>query len=304
MHMSITPPRDNLALRERYIGVTLNTDEFIKKLDEETDYYAILSILHYGLNRNMLEGEKTNCIDVICKYLDYAYGYNSVFAFCDRDNRNGDIRMEDNGEIRWVSYKRIQQKIAEKAFSMLCQKVWKDTYKDNQLKKAFYKPSWWDRIVCDERLLDKIIEFFSFQDNIPCKDTSDHSGILAIDFLYKLSTSAWKRNRDDMERTCTLLIKNRKHFIPILYALDELGFLAQNWRSLSLEDINLLKSLAWEINANKELETIEQLYVEGNPFAECYMVATQKIKMSGSFPQSEKEILEEYEKKAKSHAYY
>lgn len=221
-----------------------------KKLEETTDYKEIVSCLHYGLDEIMREDEGFSFSDTIKLYFDYSYGYDYYGSFSNRGEGMEDeviVPFEEQGRSVYKNRKSLRQEIAKKAFSILCQKFLKDKTNGNNFLNSNYKPSWWFTLLDEDNgILSKVIEFFSFDKNIPQKDTDSHAEKIVIDFLYKLSTSAWVINFYGYNNCPPIiLVKNRHHFIRFLWGIGELHFLIKNWALLSLEDVETIKKIAY-----------------------------------------------------------
>lgn len=237
----------NKILAGRDVVVNTSWDVWKKKLDETDDYNTIISYLHHGLNENMCLDKILYYSGIIKLYLNYSYGYNYYGSFLSGRKEDDEMfSFAEQGRKTSANRKSLRQEIAKKAFSVLCQKFLKDKTNGNYFLNSNYQPSWFSFLVDDDNgVLSTIIKFFSFDKNIPEKDTDSHVEKIVVDFLYKLSISAWKCNFYHKKYPPIILVKNRHHFIRFLWKIGELHFLIKNWTLLSLEDVETIRKIAY-----------------------------------------------------------
>ncbi|TSD03345.1 MAG: hypothetical protein Athens071416_26 [Parcubacteria group bacterium Athens0714_16] len=287
----------NEVLPGKKITNTSNRCIWRDTLNMSNEYKEILSLLHHGLDEDMYDDLGISFSDVIKLYFDYSYGYSNYSSFSSgtREDQN-EIDIDHEGKKVSISRQSLRQKIAMKAFSVLCQKFLKDNTRGNDFKEAYNEPSWWPYLIDVKEyiILSKAIEFFSFIRNIPRRSTDNHSWKIAIDFLYKLSTNAWVCNFSDYRHTPKILAKNREHFIKILWGLDELDFLQKNWDLLSLEDIETMKKLANSIKDHNGPVSFKNALLGGNKMATCFYMINVLLRESRIFPKTLQEQIDSW----------
>jgi hypothetical protein len=270
----------NKVLYNRTIYSCTLSREWREALCKAQNKSDILGLLHSGFDESMRYSSEYTYEDVVCLYLDYAYGYDNYSSF---------TTFSPNGN-RDSDQQHAKEEIAKKAFSMLCLKIFKDTTENSGHKNTdlYREPSWWSTIL-PEKILTKIVSFFSFHRNIPHTDVV-YPEINARDFLYKLSTSAWKApflsGGKWPKSVPKILIKNRKHFMKFLCNMGEARFFVSNWEFLSKEDFSLLKNLA-----GCPENVFEENLTSNNPVSEAYALVSQKIELSKTELPSEKTLI-------------
>lgn len=142
-------------------------------------------------------------------------------------------------------------KVSSKAFSSLCQWVFKNTAERNE-------PQSWFRDIVSAGVLPKLFQFLK-----NCSDTfwhnfdwngalSEHEKLILNNFLVELSLSAWKLPewsrypQDLLLRQHRLLRENRPEFLKILYHLGELERLWEYRGEITREDIEVLRGFAFQ----------------------------------------------------------
>ncbi|MCL5011994.1 MAG: hypothetical protein M1320_01065 [Patescibacteria group bacterium] len=281
----------NSVLSERVIGVAPSREEWIDRLNKANDVKTLVGLLHYGLDLDM-DGDISRS-DIICIYFDYAYGYNNSMSFSGKDSDPFAMRIIDLGfETRSsVNKDFLKQYVSAKAFDTLCKKFLK-----NRSRDSGEKPTWWDDVIYNQKIFEKILWFFEYSGNIPFRSSKPirHEESTAIEFLLKLSKAAWIAIAPS-KKISTSLIENRDHFIKILWSLDELDFLVEHWKSLSKEDFSTLKRLAENLKDYRGPVSLTDAFIEGNNMATCYQLIAKKAELSNwSFP-TRQEIIEKYE---------
>jgi len=281
----------NPLLAERKLENRITRDEWIRRVETEEQYKELLHLFHNGLDWDMVQGGGASQMDVLKKYFDGAHGYSNLDSFYHPHFHNERVQIPLNGKVREVSVCRAKMEVAQKAFSILCLKVLKDTQDENGFKKIRLKPSWWDIFPGNEDVFKRMLEFFSFAKNIPRKATS-HTELIATDFLYKLATSAWNQVSEEM--VSEAMVRNRDAFIEILWHLGELKFLSEYYMLLCREDIEKLEKLSESLKDYKnDPMSMEDAFLkgQGNGIVEYLFVIKQKIQLTGKEPPTRERVI-------------
>ncbi len=139
----------------------------------------------------------------------------------------------------------VGRKIVGKAFSVLCQRVFKNTAERD-------RPQSWFKGVVDERVLSALFGLLENHDYYFYEILSDHEKIILKDFLVELSLMAWRppswmrsHSSEAFSEQFELLGKNKEKFLNVLYRLGELEKLWGCRRELDWTDVAVLRKLAF-----------------------------------------------------------
>jgi hypothetical protein len=249
------------SLCNREIDFYISWQNWKEGMAKAQKAHEILGLLHYGFDIDTQGNEDQERI--IC-YLEIAYGYDSSRLFSLPSERRDE---EFHNIFGWCTKAEARAKVARKAWTMLCQKVFKNTEKGD-----FRNPSWWEIITRDPQLLDKILWFFSERDNIPRGiSLNEHNNQIAVDFLYTLAKYAWIRHSSRHsygDEPLSNFVDNRPRFIKILLYLGRLNFLALNWGRVTKKDLAVLEELALcedgKKSGEKKYKTISEAAISNN----------------------------------------
>lgn len=139
----------------------------------------------------------------------------------------------------------VGRRIVDKAFSVLCQRVFKNTAERDR------PPSWLKGIV-NERALSALFRLLENYDYYYYEILSDHEKIILKDFLVELSLMAWSspswmssHSSEVFSEQFELLGENKEKFLNILYRHGELGKLWGCRRGLDWTDVTILRKFAF-----------------------------------------------------------
>ena len=266
--------RERHPLCNRRIDFSLSWQECKEKLDKAEKASDIIEALHNGINAEVLDEDEFR--ECIFWYLEMAYGYNSIGLFSLPEDRRDETFHTIFGRC---TVSDARKKIAQKAWAMLCQKVFKNTG-----EKESTGPSWWWIVKDDPQILNKILWFFSEKDNIPSGIiyANEHNKRIASDFLYTIAQLAWINHLESGwgygESPLSHFVENRPKFIKILRHLGKLDFLAKknNWRSVTKEDLAVLEETAlFQDNSQDEgqkYKTVKEAAYAGSQAAQVLIV--------------------------------
>lgn len=223
--------------------------DWLVEWEKTDDEKMLLNLLHIGFDIQMRNEQEQRAR--IIWYLESAYAHNSRSSiFKEWDYYNTD-RLSLRGTL------------AQKAFSVLCQKLFRE---DDGC--GYQKSKWFDDIV-NEEILPKIFWFFRPQSAIPFD--KEHNSIVARKFLFELAQMGWRKPAVQSlngkislipENQKKLLEKYRPDFIWLLWQLDKLDFLWMQKEQITQEDVNALSDMAFaEANkfAERPYKRIEEL---------------------------------------------
>jgi len=245
--------------------------EIINKSEKGSD---IIEALRNGFDAKIYEQSELR--ERIFLYLEVAYGYNSIMLFSLPEDRMHETFHTIFGKCTASD---AREKIAQEAWAMLCQGVFKNTE-----KKEFTSPSWWWMVEQDSQILDKILWFSSEEDNIPSGTiyANDHNKRIAFDFLYTLAQLAWINHLENGwgygESPLPHFVENRPKFIKILGHLGKLDFLIKEWREVTKQDMRALEIFAFQGNGKEKLKTIDEAAVAGSQYARVLIVLRALLK--------------------------
>jgi len=261
-------------LYKKEIDFSFSWKEWKECFNKAQKVHEIVSLLHYGFDAEIYR-QANEFQERIFFYLEMAYGYKSIGLFSLPEERRNENFHTIFGECT-VSY--VRSKIAQKAWAMLCQKVFKNTEEGKSVN-----PSWWWIVRDDPQILDKIIWFFSEEDNIPSGifKSNGHNNRIALDFLYTLAKLAWIEHQDYrnyQESPLPHFVKNRPKFIKILGHLGKLNFLIEKWQDVTKRDLAILETLAFRDKDKNKFKTIEEAAVAGSQYARVLIVLRVLLK--------------------------
>lgn len=140
-----------------------------------------------------------------------------------------------------------RQKIAKKAFDVLCRNVFKDTSSNHQ------PPSWADYLIRHPERVKSVMWFFDPHErpyNIPYRNSTDHNEKIAIVFLRSFIELCWLERdsavfygtrRREIEE---FLLHYERTFIHQLRELGNLDLLWKHRRWLTEEHLEVLRKIA------------------------------------------------------------
>lgn len=254
--------RERHPLFNRQIDFTLTWQECREKIDKAVKASDIVEALHNGFDATIIDKDEFR--ERIFLYLEVANGYDSIYLFSSTAERRDEMLDSIFGRCTVSDAKK---KIAQKAWAMLCQKVFRNTE-----EREYANPSWWWIVKEDSQMIDKILWFFSEKDNIPRGFyVKEHNSRIAVDFLYTLAKLAWINHSDSrghFEPPLNHFVENRPKFIRILSYLEKLDFLLKNWERVTEDDLAVLEELALFGRNDKDegpkYKTVEEAAVGGS----------------------------------------
>ena len=211
-------------------------------------------------------------LERIVFYLEHAYDYSWGFSG-DEGNSLG--------------------KIAAKAFSTLCQKVFRD---DDDRARSMPK---WLRDVVNPVVLPKIFWFFKaqfaisgavvnpvvlpktfrfFKAQFAISGATDHDVIVMGKFLSELAKMGWQgfTDREISEAQRELIQQSKPELLRILWSLGELDYLWKQKQFVTAEDLVGLRKFIFTDGSGKQngYETVEEALADGNRAARVYLIFT------------------------------
>lgn len=222
-----------------------------------SNFQSLMNLLHIGFDtelrsspRDWEEPRPEDWRDRLIFYLEVAYG------------GRGFLYAE---EKRYSSEKSCKKALTEKAFSMLCQKIFNGKASISGYSMA--APEWSHEIV-DSDILPKVLWFFLDRSNISLSK-DEHNTLIARQFLFNLARMGWMDfDRESMFHPTPeqrqLLEKHKPDFLEILWRLGELDFLVEVRKKVTPQDLVYLRRLvftdAFSGDRNK-YKTIEEALV-------------------------------------------
>ena len=139
----------------------------------------------------------------------------------------------------------VERRIVSKAFSVLCQRVFKNTAEKD-------RPQSWFKGVVNEKALPALFRLLESYDYYYHEILSDHEKIILKDFLVELSLMAWRppswmrhNSSEAFSEQFELLGKNKEKFLNVLHRLGELGRLWECRHGLDWVDVAVLRGFAF-----------------------------------------------------------
>ncbi len=256
-------------LFNKEIDFSFSWREWKECFNKAQKVHEIVSLLHYGFDAEIY-AQANEFQERIFFYLEMAYGYKSIGLFSSPEERRNWKVHTIFGECT-ASY--VREKIAQKAWAMLCQRVFKNTE-----KRDFTSPSWWWIVRDNPQILEKILWFFSEEDNIPpgIVYANDHNNErIALDFLYTLAKLAWIEHwgyRGCRESPLPHFVENRPKFIKILGHLRKLDFLIEKRQEVTKHDLDILEALALFQDESPKYKTIKEAAHAGSQAAQVSII--------------------------------
>jgi len=263
-------------LCNKEIDFSLSWEEWKEYFNKAQKAHEIIGLLHHGFDAETYE-RVDEFRERIFFYLEMAYGYNSIGLFSLPEDRRDEEMFY--GIFGRCTVSAARKKIAQKAWAMLCQKLFENTE-----EKSSASPSWWWIVKQDSQILDKILWFFSEKDNIPSGSIykNKHNNRIAFDFLYTLAQLAWIDHLGGWsygESPLPHFVENRPKFIKILGHLRKLDFLEKEWRKVTKQDMRVLEEMALlQDDGKKKFKTIDEVAVDGSQYAQALIVLRALLK--------------------------
>lgn len=256
--------RKQHPLFNRDFCFSLTWKEWKKLFTETKQAHEAVGLLHHGFEVDV-DYEQSTERERVSFYLKVAYGYNNETLF----------RLADDSDNRFLSIfgrhsvTEARMEIAQKAWSVLCQKFFKNRDSDDL-------PLGW-RIITDregEKLLEKVFWFFSDKINIPVAPPIDHNDRIVTGFLLKLAEMIWNNRYSLGKQLRETFDRHRGLLIWILWQMKRLDFLVEQGNvreSVTDRDLKTLRKLALFESRNSDQEqehsTVEEAAVEDLKFA-------------------------------------
>jgi len=299
-----------LLLKE--IGYIANWTEWKLRWEKETQTELLQSLLYYGFEVKVETDEEE--VDRVCFYLEMADRCFDYHAFETSDDcicyHLGKSRFGKNIE----SKKDLRQSVSQRAFQVLCQKLFKNTEEGHH-----YIPSWL-RLVVIPQIFSKLLWFFRLNEEGRISNLWRATGFnleTAEKFVREFSFFAWRyseinfygRLPDGAEETFQ---EARVSMLEILFGLKKLDFLLEKERyktvdeecERKLEELSLsfkLYYLPKYLCAEHKPKTIEEACFAGSQAAEVLILLRKKKQEAARLEQlqEQKERRQDADKKIK-----
>ncbi|TSC63737.1 MAG: hypothetical protein G01um1014106_409 [Parcubacteria group bacterium Gr01-1014_106] len=280
-------------LQQKRLQSIASWSEWKKLWDTEVHPERLIGLLHMGFDTR-LDREDT-VADRILFYLRVADGHASTIGTWEEDQQV--FSLTAMGES--VSWAEIRQKVAQKAFSILCQRVFR-----NEKDRYAARMSWYGALTKDSCvLLDHVLAFFLPRElpkgrfdpwicNLP-GNTDGHGFATVSSFLTELCLCGWRfpnlrKYIPEENLLMEELTKRRPQFIRVLAALQRFDLIAKEGLELDDACCEMLERIAlgtevylpteptWE-KKHRLPKTLDEAVVGGSAAARCLLLHRMKL---------------------------
>lgn len=234
-----------------FVPTTINSsEEWLARWNGTPYLDERLGLLHSLTAKSGWRAE-SNLVSLLLSVAD-GYAYDSTFA-----SRSSAFLGYNKATVK------NRKAIAEKAFSTLCLRFFKDD------AESYEEPSWW-WMLKDEALFQKVLWFLRpsiwstslHNGGRICEDSNDHQVGIFRTFVRKFAHLGWKfpHSKPHWDEQTTKAVKQRlvaarPRLIDILLGLRELGWLNKQEIDLDAQSIKKLTEIA--LSSNLPLPTTQ-----------------------------------------------
>ena len=287
----VTPQQPLHPLRAKELRLIPTWSGWKKLWEAEVHPERLIGLLHIGFDVP-LDIEES---DRILLYLSIADGHTSGIGSWEEERR--ELCFTSMG--RYLTWAKIRQRVAQKAFQELCRHVFKNTESRDQ------RPSWLGTLMDKScQALDAVLAFFLLGNtfrpdihNLPCERSHEYE--IAVAFLEDLSMFAWDLhplvNYGDDLPIAESFRQRRPQFVRVLAGLNKLSLLEKK-PPADLDDAcrDMLTQIAFSTNLwlptsptwQEHLRrpgTLEEAVVGGSAAAKLLLLTTMKCQEEKRF---------------------